>query len=397
MAVSTNGLTMTGILQRRWARISFVLAVNVALMALILAGAEAYARYLHRSSVQYWSDNQLPMCEPDEQRIWHYRPGVDFVYHNPEFDIRIRTNDERLRGPPLAVSGEGPLVLFIGDSMTFGWGVEDDQRFSEVVQSRVAAKLGAPVRVINAGHWMYTYDQQLLLLKDLLKKYRPQVVVQGLYWPHVRTLFGHQLKYDEKNALIATADPGVKVDAQGLLRFRSDWLERPPLDSQLIALVAREVLNRKLVREAAEVEPYMTPGKTHNEELWGLTQRLLSETARVTHAAGAAYVPFYLPMNVETADTYWLSSWGKAQVPEGLDVRQPFRRLDTILSAIGEKLNDPTQRMREAGSGLYFTKDVHLTAEGHRVVGEFLAPAVIDALNGRRSADGGRPKESAAH
>lgn len=368
------------IVPRRWRSALGVFAVNAVLIALALLGAEAYARYDHARTAQYTSDNQLPMCEADQFRIWRYKPDVDFRYNNPEFDIRIRTNAEGLRSDPEAATGDGPLVVFIGDSFTFGWGVEENETFAEIARTRLANEFGVRVRIINAGHWMYTYDQQLLILKDILKKHRPAVVVQGLYWPHLRTLYNHVLSYDRAGSLVATSDPGIQVDERNLLKFRSDWLERPPLNSQLIALLARSVLNRRMVRDAANIEPYLIPGKTHNEQLWTATKRLLTETSRTVQSTGAIYLPLYIPSNVETSEGFWTVSWGKPEVPQNLNVRQPFERLRQIMSGLGHELIDPTSQLRPSATEAYFKHDVHFTARGHQIVGEFIAPLIGHAI-----------------
>src|ERR1700730_2542662 len=216
-------------------RATLVILVNLALIIIILAAAEVYARHLQSISAAY-SGGHPAMCEPDDHRIWRYRSGLDFSYQAPEFVIQIRTNADRLRSEPIDNSNRNPLVLFIGDSFTFGWGVQENRRFSEVIRDKLVKELGRPIRIINAGHWMYTFDQQLVLLKELLTKYRPQVVVQGLYWPHLRTLFGHELVYDKGNKLISVAHPGLKVDEFGVLKFRSDWLLAQPLNSQLVSV-----------------------------------------------------------------------------------------------------------------------------------------------------------------
>lgn len=255
-----------GSLWRRWRGVLGVAAFNLVLIGATLLGAEAYVRY-HSSQVsQDSSDDQLPMCEPDDVRIWRYKPNVAIRYRHPEFEIAIRTNDDRLRSNRTR-NADAPLVIFIGDSFTFGWGVDENERFSEVAADLLSAKYGTTVQIINAGHWMYTFDQQLLVLKQLLAQHRAAVVVQGIYWPHVRTLFNHVPTFDRSGALTDTRDAAIKVSENGVLKFRSDMLERPPLNSRLIAAIARRVLNYEMTAEAANIDPWLTPGARHNDHL----------------------------------------------------------------------------------------------------------------------------------
>src|SRR5262249_54091049 len=114
----------------RWTR---VVAVNLAAIVAVLGLAELAARGL---AVAPEGDNQLPMCRPDEHTVWRYRPGISLTYRAAEFEMAVRTNEEGLRSAAEPVDGR-PTVLFVGDSFTFGWGVADQQRFSEIVGRRL--------------------------------------------------------------------------------------------------------------------------------------------------------------------------------------------------------------------------------------------------------------------
>lgn len=108
-------ISADGSLWRRWRSALGVAAFNLVLIGATLLGAEAYVRY-HSSQVsQESSDDQLPMCEKDDVRIWRYKPNVAIRYKHPEFEIAIRTNDDRLRSNRTQ-NADAPLIIFVGDS-----------------------------------------------------------------------------------------------------------------------------------------------------------------------------------------------------------------------------------------------------------------------------------------
>jgi len=115
--------------------------------------------------------------------VGQHEPNVSLTYRTPEFETLIRTNEIGLRQGPIAPAAEGvTTVLFIGGSFTFGWGVAEAERYSEALARLVAARHpGTRLRIVNAGHWMYTFDQQLVLMKEMIERYKPAVVVQGFY------------------------------------------------------------------------------------------------------------------------------------------------------------------------------------------------------------------------
>jgi hypothetical protein len=354
-----------------------VVAFNLIAMALIVVAGEFYVRKAHIANTTEWGDNALAMCLPDQNRIWRYKAGVDFSYKTNELQFRIRTNALALRGEALIQDDSSPLVLFIGDSFTFGWGVEENARFSEIARDLLAAEQNRHVSIINAGHWMYTFDQQLITLKEMLNKYRPKIVVQGLFWPHVRTLFGHELFY-ERQELASVSHPGLRCDETGVLRFRSDWLERPPLNSQLIASIARRLLNANFVRSAADIEQLLRQDQPFINELWSLTANHLRETAVIVQRTGAAYVPLYIPVNVELADKFWRDTFGKDR-PVGVDLSLPRRYFESFLSGMGVRLVVPEFREHD-----YFAIDPHWNEGGHTKAAKALVPVISSLLIEKR-------------
>ncbi|HET9372623.1 MAG TPA: hypothetical protein VFO19_20310, partial [Vicinamibacterales bacterium] len=84
-----------------------------------------------------------------------------------------------LRGPePAAMRDAGALrVLAIGDSTTFGWGVNDDQTYCAALGRQLRAHgLGQRPEVFNAGVVSYDLKQSARFLRRLLPHVRPQVV-----------------------------------------------------------------------------------------------------------------------------------------------------------------------------------------------------------------------------
>lgn len=372
--------------QRKTSGWAFVVAFNVVAIAAVLGLGELGARWMAGSATD--QDDQLPMCRPDALTIWRYRPDVHLTYRAPEFEMQIRTNEAGLRQGTIAPEeADVVTILFVGDSFTFGWGVNEDRRYSEILTHLMAEQQpGTRLRIVNAGHWMYTFDQQLVLLKEMIERYRPAVVVQGFYWMHVRTLFNHQLVRAADGTLKSVEDSKIMVNDRGVLKFRSDWLERPPLNSQLVALVARAILNRDLNQKAALWVDYMRPGNSQDAGLWTLTGEIVAETIRTLGDAGIAYVPFLVPASVEVGGTSWANvGWTAPAPPTGVEVGLPAARLSAFFAEHGTAIVPLAAPMRErGGAALYLPQDGHWTAQGHAVAAQVLAPHVGQALADRK-------------
>ncbi|MDP6933663.1 MAG: hypothetical protein QGG40_12145 [Myxococcota bacterium] len=88
----------------------------------------------------------------------------------PAMDIHI--NSDGYRGPDFPPLG-GPEILVVGDSLTFGLGVEDDQTFSAQLQGL----LGSDIAVHNLGVPGYGPLEMEAVATELLESRRPRIIV----------------------------------------------------------------------------------------------------------------------------------------------------------------------------------------------------------------------------
>ena len=83
---------------------------------------------------------------------------------------------------PAQPEREGPVVLALGDSFTFGLGVQDGETWPAQLEARLRAQTGREAIVVNAGTISYGVFQEMDLLRSAGLQLRPDVVVHGLYW-----------------------------------------------------------------------------------------------------------------------------------------------------------------------------------------------------------------------
>jgi hypothetical protein len=85
--------------------------------------------------------------------------------------ITVRSNSLGLRDIEPDHSAR-PTVMFIGDSLVWGYDVEASERFTELLRDEYPG-----VRIVNAGVNAYGTDQEYLLLRRLWRFLKPDVVV----------------------------------------------------------------------------------------------------------------------------------------------------------------------------------------------------------------------------
>jgi lysophospholipase L1-like esterase len=109
----------------------------------------------------------------DRELFWKLRPDTDVVYTR----TRIRTNRYGFRGGD-PVPGRR-VVLCLGDSMTFGYGIREEETFPSQLQARLnaATKSGKLWDVINAAVPSYSSCQTRLAAERLVPRWKPEVVI----------------------------------------------------------------------------------------------------------------------------------------------------------------------------------------------------------------------------
>jgi hypothetical protein len=246
-------------------------ALRTALTAL-LAVALAFAAVegiLHtrtwRSTQERW-DSQEPLRAPDPEYGWTFVPnhagGV--ALHGRTLHYATGPFGYRIASPGAAPDFARPTILFAGESITLGYGLE----WPETFPARVAALTGA--QVVNMGVNAHAIDQIFLRLRRELPRFAHPVAVVV---PFVPALFDRNLDTDRPH-----------LDAQ--LRWHPPG--RPSF--RLVELARRAVRYRSEEAIAQGV---------------AMTQAILRRTLAMARERGAramVVVPQFLPESQREAE-----------------------------------------------------------------------------------------------
>ena len=94
----------------------------------------------------------------------------------PEFSIAFTTNSEGFRGSELGSLSPRP-ILFMGDSFTMGYGVNDGEEFPALVQKALNADHPEAITVINAGMGDNGNGRWVKFLRRDAQKFDPGLIV----------------------------------------------------------------------------------------------------------------------------------------------------------------------------------------------------------------------------
>ena len=155
----------------RWSAKHPLLRVLLVLGCLVvtLGVAELVLRIVDYAELHVPPDNVL--YGPDAELGWSLVPNRSTQSTSGNRTISVEINSLGLREREFTDARPGTFI-FIGNSFTFGYDAEPNERFSDLLQQALPQ-----YRMINAGVSGYGTDQQYLLLQRLWKHVRPQVVV----------------------------------------------------------------------------------------------------------------------------------------------------------------------------------------------------------------------------
>jgi hypothetical protein len=114
------------------------------------------------SAAQYLAESHrcFERMEPAaDDLVFHHRAHIDDVFQG----VRVRTNAEGWRNAEVPADKAGRLrVVAAGDSVTFGWGVDERDTYPRRLEGMLAADraLGRDVEVVNLGNGRYNSAQE---------------------------------------------------------------------------------------------------------------------------------------------------------------------------------------------------------------------------------------------
>ncbi len=207
----------------------------------------------------------------------------------PEFTMRLTTNSLGYRGPEPGNSGRRP-ILFIGDSFTLGFGVDDGREFPALVRKELADRFGpGEIPVYNAGIGNLGTGRWVRFLRKEGPAINPRCVVLQVCV--------NDFADNVREKTFRLADDGSLVESDhvpepGLARQAQRVIEAIPglSYSHVVALAAQVVTAPRGQPEAAGSGPLSVPAPATPPApappADRLTYRLLEEVASICRANG---------------------------------------------------------------------------------------------------------------
>lgn len=364
----------------------------------------------------------LPQAEQPGVAALIFPAGAHHTYRSADFEYTVTTNDHGLRERPLPVHAPGSfLVAVIGDSFTYGWGVEAEETWVRQLETAFRTD-GLDVTFLNLGKPGAGPDFYAEIAREAIPMLRPDLVVVGmlqnndiasagpqgladlssglldpvlwLYPNTVRWLVERQSAPQEEVRTHLDMPPPESTAEQNVMWTRNaaeaflkamdadEHARYDQLDPAARAAFEAGLLNPYFV-DLALKNPGFYNGSLDWREMWmrhavNRTGRYLAEVRRIAERNGARAVVVSVPDGPYVNREAWnnIQRVGFEVEPELLTTTTPDDAIAHASRAARLPFVTVTPHMREhmETTGLFFELDGHLTVTGHALFAEALAP-----------------------
>jgi len=274
--------------------------------------------------------------------------------------------------------GEGiNRVVVLGDSYTWGWGVEHDEIFCEVAEKEMGK-----TEFFNLGVNAYGTDQEYLLFKKLGMKFSPELTVLAFYHNDIFDNYrndSHKPNFrliDGKLFLTVKPKP-FSIGKKLKMFLKKNFLLYYFLDYKF-ALLKQLRDNPDNNYGFADYFYKNYSERTQNE--WELTKSLLN---KINDLSKNPLLIMYIPTRLQVDDKTFQKALISSKVDENkMDMYSPNKILRKFSESNEIYFLDLTPYFKKDNNKvpLYFEYDDHLTVAGHKLAGIILKEKVQELL-----------------
>lgn len=144
----------------------------------------------------------------EEGRFGHFDPETGWSYNNnasyysDNVSYHLDSHGFRVADPFHKIDFSKPRMLFIGDSITFGYGITYEDTFA----AKINGLTGNKFEVVNVGVQGYGTDQTFEKLYAVIEEVKPSVIIYTFIPDHLL----RNINYDRRQIFKCVAFPGTK-------------------------------------------------------------------------------------------------------------------------------------------------------------------------------------------
>lgn len=348
----------------------------------------------------------LHQYDPDAG--WRCYPNLDTRYILPEsFNVRVRCNSQGLRDSEKRFAKPPGIrrIVVLGDSFMWGYGVENEEMFSAVLQDLISGS-----ETVNFGVNGYSTVQELVRLEIEGLRYEPDVTVLVFVWNDLEDNFDD--KHGGRPVAVLEEDNSLRIANRPVrrhwksplkqwfrhhshlfrfgeyniellkLKFRDNQradLSIPKIPAPGVAFAAEN--DKKTARMKFSMTDIYAPPGPEIDFAWKAIEVLLGRIKQLATKEGGRLVVVYAA-SLEAVDrgifAKLIRKFGQDPDSMAFNWDRPSNRLGEVCAALDipyVNLN-PVFRQQFKKTELFLKKNPHWSMAGHRLAAQTVAEKI---------------------
>ncbi len=324
-------------------------------------------------------------CGQEDLILHHsYQPNCSVSSSSAEWDISVKMNADGLRDDEIKPKENYDYrILMLGDSFTIGWGIDQGQTFSDLLEQKFNQNQ-LNVDVINGGTTSYSPLLEYLFLKEKGLKYNPDLIILNFDLSDFQNDYYYQklARYDTSGKIIGVSTEEANFLKSIYLKVKLiKFLESPFL-----------VLDSKFPSQTILGEKYFY---NLDYDRYALTRENISPEAEIKYTeTSLKYLKLIQQLALEKNITLVLvaypyghqvsgEEWAKGRHNYGFEQGKIYSsRPEEILAKFAAENNIAFISLYPEFKAsdkfpLYYPYDGHLTPEGHQLFADSLYAKLI--------------------
>jgi len=358
-------------------------------MALLIATIIVFLIFFEIALRIFYPQEIFPVDIYDNSLTRRYvlKPNFYGVHTHPDFTVSYQTNSRGLRGPEHSYAKEEGTfrILVIGDSMTFGEGVEWEDSYP-ILLGDLLNQDSKQFEVINAAIPAQGTGQELVFLMEEGYKYKPDMILLGFYignditdnhyWPVVffendtlvqRELDYHDMAFREYTDSIPFYNE-IITNSHAIIFFK-----------YRISILIKSLRKKEISSTEGDTfetrNLFVDDGNEIKQSAWNLTFRLIREVDEFSREMNASLAVVVLPAHYQVYPGEFREQYSEDEQP---DFSIPNKLLEDFSEREGIPVIDLLPEFRETKEEIFFPIDRHFNEKGSRLAAEAIHRALID-------------------
>jgi len=338
--------------------------------ALVVIGSTLFSLLLAESILRMaWTPWDLKNIHPyGPHPVYGFAPlpGVEGVIYKPEYQFRFRHTLQGWRGETIFETKKKngkKMILFLGDSFTYGVGSNNEDIFVERLQAS-----WPQIEIANTGCNGYGTRNALAVLDDFGAAFHPDLTVYVFFW-------------NDLSDNLKSETPDFTIDDEGNVK-RTDSVPKhgDPLALQSPAQVRKSSAWKtfylhELLADGLKAARYrwlgMKPPYVHTpaemENAWLITERLMKIMAQRAQEIGTQLVVVAMPDHNQVNPQARIRNI----TPDLFGVQDRLRTICGDIPFI-DLLPEMREQWEKTKVDYYYYADRHLTPEGNRLAADIM-------------------------